>query len=252
MIPIISPYKMTSESATALAAALHTKKVYPDRRYYPRNNHLLINWGSSSPPVFLDRGWPGEVLNRWCSVRSAGNKLLTFQRLKEAGVSTPEFTTNHDEAHDWLRSGIAVVERNTLTTHSGQGIIIRNGNSAQISPDCRLITKYVKKSAEYRVHVFKGRVIDVQQKRTRRDTFIDYQVRSYNNGWVFCREDCSPDNSVLEESIAAVQALGLDFGAVDVIWNSHYEKAYVLEVNTAPGIVGTTLNSYVAAIQELL
>ena len=38
------------------------------------------------------------------------------------------------------------------------------------------------------------------------------------------------------EATKAVAALGLDFGAVDVIYNEKYGRAYVLEVNTAPGL----------------
>jgi D-alanine-D-alanine ligase-like ATP-grasp enzyme len=37
----------------------------------------------------------------------------------------------------------------------------------------------------------------------------------------------------------------LDFGAVDVIWNEKEDKYYVLEVNTACGLEGTTLDKYV-------
>jgi D-alanine-D-alanine ligase-like ATP-grasp enzyme len=39
---------------------------------------------------------------------------------------------------------------------------------------------------------------------------------------------------------------GLDFGAVDVIWNAQKEKPYVLEINTAPGLEGQTIADYAA------
>ena len=41
-----------------------------------------------------------------------------------------------------------------------------------------------------------------------------------------------------------LKELGLDFGAVDVIWNEHESKAYVLEINTAPGLEGSTVEDY--------
>ena len=116
-----------------------------------------------------------------------------------------------------------------------------------------LYVKYVKKRAEYRVHVFSGVAVDVQQKRKRNDTETDSRIRSFNNGWVYCRDNINPYNAaILDQSIAAVEALGLDFGAVDVIWNDHYQRAYVLEVNTAPGLIGTTLTTYTDAIRGLL
>ncbi|MNY81884.1 hypothetical protein D3C86_2236870 [compost metagenome] len=49
----------------------------------------------------------------------------------------------------------------------------------------------------------------------------------------------------------AVNALGLDFGAADVIWNDHRKQAFVLEVNTAPGLTGTTLEKYAKALKEI-
>jgi glutathione synthase/RimK-type ligase-like ATP-grasp enzyme len=47
----------------------------------------------------------------------------------------------------------------------------------------------------------------------------------------------------------AVAALGLDFGGVDVIWNERRQMAYVLEVNTACGLEGQTVNDYAEAFR---
>ena len=43
-------------------------------------------------------------------------------------------------------------------------------------------------------------------------------------------------------------AVGLKIGAVDIIWNELENKCYVLEINTAPGLEGTTLVKYTEAI----
>ena len=48
----------------------------------------------------------------------------------------------------------------------------------------------------------------------------------------------------------AVEALGLDFGAVDIMY--HENTFYVLEVNTAPGLTRTrTLEAYANEIRRL-
>ena len=60
-----------------------------------------------------------------------------------------------------------------------------------------------------------------------------------------------PDD-VTKQALLAVDGLGLDFGAVDVGWNQHYQEATVYEVNTAPGLTGTTLDKYTNAIRRLL
>ena len=60
------------------------------------------------------------------------------------------------------------------------------------------------------------------------------------------------NKSVKEQALKAIQALGLDFGAVDVGYNTRENKAYVYEVNSAPGLQGTTLTAYTNAFKELL
>jgi D-alanine-D-alanine ligase-like ATP-grasp enzyme len=47
-------------------------------------------------------------------------------------------------------------------------------------------------------------------------------------------------------SVEAVAALGLDFGAVDIIEDKE-GNFYVLEINTAPGLEGHTVTSYAKA-----
>jgi len=256
MRPIIFPYKMTSAGAKALAKKLGCKRVYPNRKYCPSAYHLIINWGHSKGPTTWGEDC-GEWLNPVMSVAAAANKLTAFKIMNEVGVSIPEFTTDPYEAADWFYDGHTVVERSTLTGHGGEGIYLHVPNSGEEDvfdiSDSPLWVKYIKKAAEYRVHVFNGEVIDVQQKRNRKDfdtEEVNYQIRNYDNGWVFCREDVDPDDTVLEEAIKAVKALGLNFGAVDIIWNEYHARAFVLEVNTAPGLQGSSVQIYAKAIEE--
>ena len=246
---IIYPYKMGSASARLLANGLEALRVYPNRRYRYRVGDVIVNWGNQYIP-----NWevpdPSFVLNPLLPVALASDKLATLSVLRQFGVSVPEFTTQVDEARRWLQENCTVVRREILHGSGGRGIDILEGPEAT-AQDAPLFTKYVKKRNEYRIHVFKGRVIHIQEKRKRRGGEVtSTQVRNLSTGWVFCQDDVNPHDNVLIEATAAVVSLGLDFGAVDVIWNDYYEKAYVLEVNTAPGLEGTTLQKYIEAIQQ--
>jgi glutathione synthase/RimK-type ligase-like ATP-grasp enzyme len=114
-----------------------------------------------------------------------------------------------------------------------------------------LYTKYIKKNAEYRVHcgLIDGHyhTIAVQQKRRSRDVpddEVNWQVRNHHNGFIFARDNVTLPVQALNASFEAFRASGLDFGAVDVIYNERQERAYVLEINTAPGLEGQTLTDY--------
>lgn len=108
------------------------------------------------------------------------------------------------------------------------------------------------------MHVLGGVAAVVQQKRRRNGILQDTDqslIRNYDNGWVFATQNVVYSSSTIEDSvkqqaIAAVQALGLDFGAVDICVNLEGSKAYVLEVNTAPGLSSpTVLAAYAAYIR---
>lgn len=146
-----------------------------------------------------------------------------------------------------------VVCRTLLRGHSGRGIVIADDVSELVQAP--LYTQYIKKQSEYRVHVFFGEVIDIQKKMRRSDTpdsEVDWRVRNHSNGFVYGRDEVRLPDGAQQLCIEAVSALGLDFGAVDIIHNAHYDEYYVLEVNTAPGLSGTTLEVYTDAFIKKL
>ena len=249
---IIWPYKMGSVSARKLAQELQCKRVFSNGRYHPKDNHIIINWGNS-----VDSSWYYDndnfrLLNNTVNVRWASNKLIAFENMADDGVSIPEWTTDIDIVKEWLLEENKVFARTLLNSSGGKGIIILDGTNEIINAP--LYTINTKAKYEYRVHVAGGEMIDVQQKKQRREFTNERHglIRNKANGWVFCREQVSVLDCVIEESIKAVNALGLDFGAVDIGYNSYCNKAYVYEVNTSPGIEGTTLQKYVQYLKRKL
>ena len=248
------PYKLGSNSAKLLAqrfTELRGRKVFQVARdsktYKNKRTPIIINWGCSDAPCWY------KGVNKWInnplSTRVAGNKLLTFQALQQAGnVNIPEFTYERNIAAAW---GTTIVARGTLTGHSGIGISICNvGEDIPVVP---LYVKYIKKQKEFRVHVIFGKVVDIQQKK-KREGFenANFQVRNHANGWVYCRENITEPAGLRDNALNAVAALGLAFGAVDIIWNEKQNKCYVLEVNTAPGLEGSSVKMYADNIWEKL
>jgi glutathione synthase/RimK-type ligase-like ATP-grasp enzyme len=245
----IQPYKTWSGGAKALG--LRAGILRATRKQVQKHGDFshILNWGSS------ERRFNGEYINNPENVRVASDKKATAEVLEAAGISTPETTTDKAVAQSWLDNGNTVVARKLLRASQGRGIVIVCPEDHEIShvhtlPAAPLYVKYVKKGREFRVHVFDGHVIDVQEKKRKLevpDEQVNWQVRNHANGWIFARTDVQCPASVVRSSVDAVAALGLDFGAVDVGYNMHKETAYVFEVNTAPGLQGDTLDAYYRA-----
>lgn len=244
----IYSYNLGSAGCRLLSANLGIVRV---RDSGPRLRPIrrLINWGSSGCPQRITDalGVGSVVLNPFNNVKIASNKLETFQKFAEnPEIQIPQWTTDPEVA----RTFGTVVCRTVLRGHSGNGIVLWEGDGDL--PRAPLYTQYVKKKHEFRVHVMNGEVIDVQQKRKRRDFDGEpnTKVRNHQNGWVYCRENLDIPDDLSRQAILATGALGLDFGAVDLIYNERQNRSYVLEVNTAPGLEGTTLENYVNGFKK--
>ncbi len=249
-------FKSARKLATALKPETQRKVLIvrsDSLRFKPRPTDVIINWGNSKAPEFYKSlvEWQAHY-NDIEPVGIAVNKLRTFQALQDR-CNIPEWTTDPLIARMWEN----VVIRNKLTGFGGEGIRLWNKEDAGaegLFPDAPLYVQYKKKKKEFRVHVFKGEVIDITQKKKRKDFDgeINTKIRNYANGWVYCREDIIEPLDLREQSLAALDALGLDFGAVDIIWNEKENKSYVLEINTAPGICETTLEKYKQAFLSVI
>lgn len=94
---------------------------------------------------------------------------------------------------------------------------------------------FVNAPREYRVHVFLGKSIRISEKRfgetglTARGDYVTYKPQH------------NVDH-VREAAKTAVAAVGLDFGAVDVLAND--SECWVLEVNSAPALGGSLPRLY--------
>ena len=249
MRPIIYPYKMGSYSAKELNSNLlnhRCKKVREQGNYKPFSNHMIINWGNPRTPEWTF-GRNVHWLNHPLFVKVASNKLSTLVALDSAGVSIPNFTTNKDFANNWD----LVICRYKLRAKGGDGTQLVYTND-ELLPECPLYVRYEKKKHEFRVHVFHDQVIDVQQKRKMRGEEADYKIRNYKNGWVFCRQEVELPELCKQQALLAVETIGLDFGDVDFGWNEYYQRATVYEINTAPGLEGSTITNYLNAIKEVI
>lgn len=128
-------------------------------------------------------------------------------------------------------------------------------------PPAPLYTMGVKNYGEYRVHVMGEDVILYQKKSRKVDDEtgevmyadgIDDDVRNLASGWIYRTGNLKRLERIETLAIAAIKALGLDFGAVDIIKDESGD-VMVLEVNSAPGLGNVdSLTAYVKGFRNLI
>lgn len=245
----VFPYRAGSRGAKTLAAACGGRVLLrKGSKYRQREGDLIINWGASDC-LFNGR----RVANQPDAIEPASNKLKFFQLAKEAGVSIPRFWTR---AEDIPEDAFPIMCRTKLQAHSGDGIVVAERRDQLVAAP--LYTQYMKKKHEFRIHLLRRpgggtSIITIQRKAKRNDVAdANFMVRNLANGFVYVVEDEIEAYPVVqEEAKKALEATGLAFGAVDVIWNEYQKKAYVLEINTAPGLEARTAEAYAAAFKEI-
>lgn len=231
-----------------------------------------------------------DFLNLPIRVASVVNKRDFFEKMQAA---LPEVTIpwclTFAEAAALVRAGSRVFARTSLSSHSGKGIVLmvsaadaniqainqlKNSGTFPVfvvdGPElpsdelarCRLFTQGISGSRiEYRIHVVRGEAILAQSKRRKAEfqANSNYQsiVRNVGSGWIYAVNALQDEGGSLaaakEAAINTVTAMGLDFGAVDIVWQRGNSKAYVLEVNTAPGLEedGSALTAYTEAFKAI-
>lgn len=238
-----------SSAFRRIARDLALPVVYPhyQRRVFrrrPNRISCIVNIGCSH--VVWDEDT--TVLNR--NIDPAVSKLQAFQLFTAAGISCPQVMT----AEEATQSGVAFLGRRDGLSQ-GQGITVYN--AGDVPAQHTFYVKTIPCRREFRVHVWRGEIICIQKKRLAAATSV---IHNHSNGVLFQVVPLEEFNigtrrtqQIKELAINAVQALGLDFGAVDILQEAGTDKLYVLEVNTAPGISSIPVyNAYKTVIENLI
>lgn len=204
-------------------------------KFKAKQDDLIINWGNKEP---INHNC--QVLNKPNLIETTSNKISFFQLMKEKGLENlcVPFTTDKQVAQQWKQQGHTVVSRKYVASYGGKGIVLDLVNAP-------LYTKYMESRKEFRVHIFDGEVILVQRKHDKAGN--NSKIRNLENGFIFRSKQIKVPPSILETCQKVIDATGLNFGAIDILYTSK-DKQWVLEVNSAPGLKDDTLEKYTEAI----
>jgi glutathione synthase/RimK-type ligase-like ATP-grasp enzyme len=109
---------------------------------------------------------------------------------------------------------------------------------SRIEAGADFFTWYIPSDKEYRVWIYRRRHLATYEKVLTHPAQYSGIGRNYGNGWAF---QLVPSQDVPRAAVdvasRAVEALGLDFGAVDVL-RDLFGVFVALEVNSSPGVEG--------------
>lgn len=256
------------DGARELAQALDVRLAKHGSTDALPSNRYAINLGVNTTHPLAERIRNSKgltLLNSLGAVERAQSKVRTLQKLQSSDGSSPfviPFETDHTlMAQRVLTDNVPYLARTLDRGSSGAGIEVITPESllaSQRIPRAQVYTRLIQKRREYRVHIGRTeggacRVIDVCRK-IRRPGVDDTNrplIWNHENDFIFVRNGVNPDTvpaNVLRAAGHAVHDLNLEFGAVDVIVQRggplREAFVYVLEVNTAPGMEGTTVERY--------
>lgn len=260
MSAFLYSWNPSSEGAAQLAKAISIQRIRHNGSTFKGSpSRTVINWGSRKCPEEVLKC---KVLNPPNLIERAANKLSFFQLMDQPdGPRIPPYGTTTDWCVDQLSNKHTICIRATVNGHSGAGLSIISPRHIDLLTKAPLYTIYVPKQDEYRIHFVNDKIIDIQRKALKKTDDagepinpkeVNFKIRNLANGFVFIRNDLKTPDDVLDQATKAYILTELDFGAIDVIWSEKEKKAYVLEINTAPGLCHTTVTNYANAFKEFI
>lgn len=227
---MIHIYGKSTETTRLLAKNLGCKI---SRRYLPSRKCLIINWGYS-----CGRGLNSHLIS---------NKMKEFEILHEAGLTPKLLYFLPDKEKDY-----PVLGRKCHHTH-GNDILFYEKMPTLCVTHYDFYVQYISKIAEFRAHVLGNEVVLITKKIPKEGEESDPVIWNYNRGYSQCTYYKTKRywGIITDIALKAIKVIKYDFGAVDVIIDKE-GKAYILEVNSAPGLtIDNRIESYVNYFKKL-
>lgn len=202
-----------------------------------RHSDLVIGWGNSSSHFPQSN----NVFNKPEAINNASNKKRMMQLLIENNIKTPDVTFDvHGDLSAFKDEDGYFYVRDCNNT-------IRYDNT--IHAGDRYVSKPVGKKREFRVHVFRDKILGIYEKIPNDDNVKLFKQHSCHFSRLLDDTELVTDE-VKQMCIDAVKALGLDFGGVDLM--KVKKKYFINEVNSSPSLSTTNIERYVNAMLEVL
>ena len=191
----------------------------------------LIRYGNSYSHATYR---PSVVVNRREAIARTVDKQEATRIFTEHGLSVPEFSevppcVGRGRHHTQGQSFWLCWERSQIRTSKEEG--------------ADYFIKYIPIKQEWRVHVIEGIAKFVQRKYEQTRVSTSFMgIQGFRDDWhKQVLEPETVNRQIRELAIEATRALGLDFGAADIVISLENDRPYILEVNSGPALPITTV-----------
>lgn len=265
----ILPYKQVSKGAKTLATELGGLVLkLEDSDYTYKPGDVVINFG---------RGYQDSQYKTFATFLNPPEKILGVLDKRDyfrtmAAVCPDAIPRFWESQASISADAYPVACRTELEGKCGTGIVIAYGKDELVSS--KLYVEFIAKTDEYRIHLGKkslyiypaGVFTKPQQPWVNEEIVLITEPRVGSNhepeeaGWDIRNSAPSfhyqiatncPD-CVVEAAKAVFEASGLDFGAIDIAYDGKADRAYALEINTAPDLQGKTPGDYAKFFRSLV
>lgn len=192
----------------------------------------IINWGNY---ILSDEH---ITVNFSSSVSIASNKARSRRILQERGIAVPR-SYFWDNLADCVEVNYPIIVRPSHHLGGKNFHVFKEPKALQAflwgkQMGTWYASEIFPKTHEFRVHCAHGRILMISSK-----PLVEGEIRANHS----ITEEAWPavprkewNSKVCEESLKAIESLSLDYGAVDIMYNSENDSVAICEINTAPSI----------------
>lgn len=273
----ITKFRPIIKSRHPSHSPLRTKGVLG---YFPYRS--VIRFGSSTElDDTIANGGKRIEINTVNAIKNSSNKLLMKQCFDKKDVRTAVWTQSQNVDHiiedlsKNLEEGDAlypIVAKNHYGS-KGTGNHLLNSTKElteflqKNNPSHYIFEKYYNYNKEYRLHITKEGCFYACRKMLKQDTPDNEKWHRHDSNSVWILEE-NPNfdkptswDIIIEHSVKALNAVGLDIGAVDVrVQNNTLGNGkprenvdfIIVEINSAPSFGDITLQKYIEELPKIL
>lgn len=214
-------------------------------RQYMTERGVVLDKNS---PITICYGLPHDGPKTLNGNVGGGDKILRLNQMKAAGVRTVPWFQGTTIPSGFKFPALA----RALSGHGGEDIMpVFQAQEVpwRVAAGFAWFSSYIPMKTEYRAWTFRGTILDVYQKTMKRpDEYKFVAGRNHRQGFEFTKV-ANPPLDVAVQALKVLKACQFDFAAIDML-HGEDDKIYVLESNTAPGVIRSGCQTTLAKLAD--